>query len=81
MDGVADEFLAGALSEEKQFKPQGRGAIWSSHQSSNGENSQILPLPFIIKPHHTAASPNKGPDMSGSALAIGSPLTWRQASG
>lgn len=56
MDGVADEFLAGALSEEKQFKPRGRGAIWSSHQSSNVENSQILPLPFIIKPPHRGVS-------------------------
>ncbi len=35
MDGAAAEFLAGALSEEKQFKPQRRGAIWSSHRSSN----------------------------------------------
>lgn len=27
MDGIADEFLAGALSEQKQFKAQGREAI------------------------------------------------------
>ncbi|TSK19985.1 hypothetical protein Baya_1533 [Bagarius yarrelli] len=60
IDGLADEFLAGALSEEKQFKTLGgRGAIWSSHQRFNVENSQISALPLIIKPA-TAAELNEG---------------------